>query len=289
MTVSPIIPSGMNPVRDEPTDPVFELDAVGFAYEREPVLMDVSFVIPRGSFFGIIGPNGSGKTTVLKLLNGTLTPGTGAVRFEGKSVDAMSRMQTARRIAHVPQQEGAVFPFSVKASVMLGRYPYRSGPGFETVEDWRLVDEALHVLELDHLRDRSVTTLSGGERHRVMIARALAQATPVILLDEPTAHLDIYHQHAVFALLHTLCRKRGLTIVCVTHELMLSSSYCDHLVLLGAGRVHAHGAASAVLTAENLSACFHVLADVRQTDQGILVHIPPFHHVNMHDGPPHHV
>lgn len=255
--------------------PLFHLSGVRFAYEDAPVLDDVGFDVPVGSLFGVIGPNGSGKSTVLKILHGTLTPQAGTVHLAGKPLDAQPRMEIARRIGYVAQQEDAVFPFSVLATVLLGRYPHRSGPGFETAEDLHHAEEALRLLELGHLRARSVTTLSGGERHRVMIARALAQDAPVLLLDEPTAHLDLYHQHAVFALLRALCR-RGRTVVCVTHELTLASEYCDHLLLLGEGRVHAHGEASAVLTAEHLAACYRVHAEVRHSASGMLVRIPPF-------------
>jgi iron complex transport system ATP-binding protein len=256
--------------------PLFHLSGVRFAYEAAPVLDDIGFDIPAGSLFGIIGPNGCGKTTMLKILHGTLTPQAGTVHLHGKSLATQPRMEVARRIGYVPQQEDAVFPFSVLATVLLGRYPHRSGPGFETDEDLHHAEEALRLLELGHLRSRSVTTLSGGERHRVMIARALAQDASVLLLDEPTAHLDLYHQHAVFALLRALCRWKGRTVVCVTHELTLAAEYCDHLLLLGDGRVHAHGAASAVLTAHHLAACYRVHAEVRHSETGTFVRIPPF-------------
>lgn len=256
--------------------PLLHVVDVGFAYDVAPVLRNVDFTVPAGSLFGIIGPNGSGKSTVLKVLHGTLSPQSGSVHFEGKPLHALSRAQLARRMAFVPQQEEAVFPFSVLATVLLGRHPHRTGPGFETDEDLRHAERALQLLELEHLRTRSLPTLSGGERHRVMIARALAQDTDILLLDEPTAHLDVYHQHAVFALLRALCRNRGRTIVCVTHELTLASSYCDHLLLLGDGRVHAHGEVSDVLTAEHLASCYRVHAEVETCADVVLVRIPPF-------------
>lgn len=256
--------------------PLFHVEDVSFAYDAAPVLHDVDFDVAAGSLFGIIGPNGSGKSTMLKILHGTLSPASGSVYLEGRPLETLPRAQLARRMAFVPQQEDAIFPFSVLATVLLGRHPYRSGPGFETDEDLRHAVNALQLLELQHLRSRSLPTLSGGERHRVMIARALAQDTPILLLDEPTAHLDVYHQHAVFALLRALCRNRGRTVVCVTHELTLASAYCDHLLLLGEGRVHAHGAVSDVLTAAHLASCYRVHAEVEGCAEGVRVRIPPF-------------
>jgi iron complex transport system ATP-binding protein len=233
-----------------------------FGYRAKPLLRDVSLDIPRGGLFCIAGPNGAGKSTLLRLLSGALRAESGSVLLDGADIAAIPPSQRARRIALVPQTEMPAFPYSVRAMVLFGRHPWLSGFGLERAEDFAVVDEALRLLGIGHLAQRSVTELSGGEYHRVSIARALAQATPVLLLDEPNAHLDLRAQHELFRVLDALHRARGRTVVCVTHDLDLAARYADSIALFAEGRLLALGPPREVITADSIRACYGVEAGV---------------------------
>ncbi|MFJ3496904.1 ABC transporter ATP-binding protein [Streptomyces sp. NPDC086091] len=227
------------------------------------VVDGVSFTVPPGSFTGLVGPNGSGKSTVLRLLAGLRRPSSGSALLDGRTISATKRREVARRLAFVAQETSADVEASVRDVVLLGRAPHR-GRSATTGDDARAVERAMAAMDVSALADRSWSSLSGGERQRVNIARALAQDTASLLLDEPTNHLDISHRLDLMELL----AGSAATVVAALHELDLAARYCDHLVLLDAGRVAASGPPAAVLTPELLRRVYRVRATVRDGPDG---------------------
>ena len=247
--------------------PAIQLEGISFRYGDVTVLRDASIDVRQGDFVCIVGPNGAGKTTLLRVMTQYFPPAEGRALLFGLAERERSAKERARRIALVPQSEDMVFPYSVRTMVLLGRYPHLSGFGFESPADHEAADRAIAVTGLTELASRPVTQLSGGEQHRVTIARALAQETPVLLLDEPNAHLDLKHQTELFELLLSLNREQGRTIVCVTHDLNLAAQYASRVGILSGGRIAAIGAPEDVLTPASIAAHFGVAAEVRRSDE----------------------
>ncbi len=246
---------------------MLQVDNVSFAFDRRPggalVLDDVSLEVPAGSIVALLGPNGSGKTTLLRVLAGLLAPQAGRVRLGGRDVRTLSRRELARRLAVVPQDTHAAFDFSVLDLVLMGRYPHLGTFELEGADDVAIARDALAATGTAGLEDRRFSTLSGGEKQRVVIAAALAQAAGVLLLDEPTASLDLGFQIEIAALLGRLNAERGVTIVVSTHDLNLAASLARDVVLLQRGRVLARGGLADVLTVDHIRALYGVDADVR--------------------------
>jgi iron complex transport system ATP-binding protein len=242
------------------------LDAIDVAFAYDPhgrlVVDGVSLAVGRGEIVGLLGPNGSGKTTMLRLLSGTLTATRGTVRLETTPIGSLSRRELAQRIAVVPQETHSAFDFSALEIVMMGRYPHLGAFELEGADDLAIAREALAATGTRALESRQFTTLSGGEKQRVVIASALAQAAEILLLDEPTASLDLGFQIDITSLLAQLNRDRAVTMVVSTHDLNLAASLCTTLVLLKAGRVIAAGATREVLTRDHVRALYGVDADV---------------------------
>jgi iron complex transport system ATP-binding protein len=254
-------------------------DNLRFTYRggsaRAAVLDGVSLSIDRGAVVGVLGPNGSGKTTLLKMLAGVLRPDSGAVRLEGTTVGAMPRAAVARRIAIVPQETHPAFEYTVLEMVLMGRYPHLGPFEVEGPDDVRLAREALAATGTAAFESRYFDTLSGGEKQRVVIAAALAQAADVLLLDEPTASLDLAYQLEIAALVTRLNRERGCTLVLSTHDLNLAAAVCGRVVLIRDGRTLASGATADVLTPANIRRTFDVDAEVSHHDAaGHLVVVP---------------
>ena len=249
-----------------PEEPLLELDGVGFGFGGPPVLEGVDLVLGPGSFHGIVGPNGAGKTTLLDLLAGLKRPAQGRVLLSGRPMDGRPRGELARELALVPQEYSINFPFSVGEVVMMGRHPHIPRFGLPTEKDRDLVKEALETMELGHLAGKYVTQLSGGEKQRVILARALAQDTAALLLDEPTANLDIRHALAALTVVAGRVRSQGRTAVAVMHDLNLAAAFCDRLIFLDKGRILAAGPTDRVLTAANVASVFGVEAKVREDD-----------------------
>jgi iron complex transport system ATP-binding protein len=257
-------------------------DSVSFSYAKAraeagalTVLDKVSVSIPKGGLVGILGPNGSGKTTLLRLLSGTRRPTSGRVLLEDRPLDRYSRRDVARRIAVVPQETELAFEYSVLEMVLMGRHPHLGLFEVEGPADLAIAREMLRVTGTAALEQRRFSTLSGGEKQRVVIAAALTQASDVLLLDEPTASLDLAYQLEVASLLTELNRTRGVTIAVSTHDLNLAAAICQQLVLLKAGQVLAHGRTAEVLTPANVRALYDVDADVHLHEQsGHLVVVP---------------
>ncbi len=212
------------------------LQDVTFAYRPgDPVLDRVSFALETGSFLAVVGPNGAGKSTLIGLLAGWLKPFSGRIDIDGQDIRSYKPHQLAARVAVVRQEYAPAFGFSVAETVLMARTPYYGPLGFDTQSDRDLAAQALELTDTARFADRPLHQLSGGERQRVFIARALAQDTPIILLDEPTSFLDLRHQIEVYDLLQSIRRDRGRTIVAVTHEVNLAVQYCDHTLLLETG------------------------------------------------------
>jgi len=233
-----------------------EAERVGFAYGRRAVLDGVTLDVSPGELVGVIGPNGAGKTTLVRVLAGVLAPSTGVVRLAGRPLRSYRRREVARRLAVVPQDAHVQFPFTALEIVLMGRAAHLPRLGFPRPRDLAIARASMQRLEVGHVEDRSLDHVSGGERQRVLLARALAQEPDVLLLDEPTTHLDLRHQAGIHDVLRELVRTRGTAIVSVLHDLNLAAMYCDRLVLLAEGRVARVGSPAEVLTAEALSGAY---------------------------------
>ena len=229
---------------------------------RRLVLDRVSATIPRGGIVGILGPNGSGKTTLLRLLSGTRVPTSGQVLLDDVPLTRVSRRAIARRIAVVPQETQLTFEYTVMEMVLMGRHPHLGLFEMEGPNDLAVARDALRVTGTSQLEDRRFSTLSGGEKQRVVIASALAQASDILLLDEPTASLDLRYQLEVAALLARLNAERTMSLVISTHDLNLAAALCRTIVMLREGRVLAAGPTAEVLTAAHVRALYDVDADV---------------------------
>jgi iron complex transport system ATP-binding protein len=236
---------------------------VGFAYDpRHPVLAGVSLDVRAGALIGVLGPNGSGKTTLLGLLAGMRRPTSGSVALDDRPLASYTRRELAVRMAVVPQETHLAFDYSVMEMVLMGRHPHLGLFEVEGPADLAVARDALAATGVAHLEDRDFATLSGGEKQKVIIAAALAQATDVLLLDEPTSSLDLGAQLDIGQLLVELNTTRGVTVVVSTHDLALATGICRELVLLRQGRVLAAGATAEVLTPHHVRALYDVDADI---------------------------
>jgi iron complex transport system ATP-binding protein len=231
--------------------------SLGDNFELHPLDFDAS----PGQVVGILGPNGSGKTTLLRLLAGAIEATQGRVEFKGINLAEWSPRDLAQSLAVVPQKSELQFPFTTEQVVLFGRTPYLSGLGFERERDRQVANEAMALTHVAHLRGRMFPNLSGGEQQRVCIARGLAQEPELLLLDEPTASLDLQHRVSVFQLLKQRARS-GLSVVVVLHDLNLAAQWCDRLYLLKDGALFAAGDADQVLTAETILEVFSVEVSV---------------------------
>jgi iron complex transport system ATP-binding protein len=235
------------------------LEAVELALAGRPVLRGVSLRLAAGELVGLVGRNGAGKTSLLRVAGGVLRPDAGRVLLAGDALEALPRREVARRLAVVAQDSAIPFAFSVAELVLMGRSPHLGLLGFESAHDREVAAAALTRLGIEELAGRSVLELSGGERQLVMIARALAQQTPVLLLDEPTTHLDLPHQLQVLGLARALAGE-GRAVLAVSHDLALLGHFCDRLALLADGRLEA-GPPAEILRPDRLRAAFGIDLD----------------------------
>jgi iron complex transport system ATP-binding protein len=236
-----------------------ELRDVRFGYANRPdFLGPISWFIARGQCVAIVGPNGAGKSTLIRLIAGLLTSREGDLKFQGRSLSSMSSRDRARHIGFLPQRTPESLDFTVRDVVLMGRYPHRSMGLFESAGDHRIADEAMRRTGVIEFADRSIDTLSGGEAQRVHLAAVLAQQTDLLLLDEPTASLDIKHQFDVFEILRDFLKPDGPAVVVVTHDVNLAAMFCSHVLLLHEGRPVAAGTPQEVLTANRLRAVYEV-------------------------------
>ena len=258
--------------------PTFDIRDLSFRYDRGPdrgwAFKHFTYSIKAGTIVGIIGPNGSGKTSLLKLLMGLLRPESGEIHVFGKPIGALSPVKLARRIAFVPQDMPQLFSLTLGELVLMGRFPFHqpfAGWGWDSSDDVRRATHAMHGMEIAALADRMMSDVSGGERQRAMIARALTQDPEVLLLDEPTAFLDLHHQLDIARKLRQLNREQGLTVVMVSHDLNLASQCCDQLVLLHQGAIARQGCPADVIRPEVLEPVYRCEVIV---DQHPRSHVP---------------
>lgn len=241
-----------------------------FGYEGQAVLDGVALELEPGELVALVGPNGAGKTTLLHLLCGIHMPSAGEVRLGERLLGELHRREIARQVALVPQDIRSDFSFTVREVVAMGRTPHLGRFRPEGAEDVAAVERALEATETPHLGERPLTELSGGERQRVHIARALAQETEILLLDEPTASLDVEHQLQILGLLRERAVE-GRAVMAAIHDLSLAARFCDRILVLSERRIAASGPPEAVVTAESLEKFFRIRGRVERDANGVVV------------------
>ena len=243
-------------------EPILVLDDVHAGYGGRAVLRGVSLAVRPGEVVGLVGPNGSGKTTVVRVVSRALRPSGGRVLVQGKDPHELSGRAAARLVAVVPQELAPAFSFTALEMVLMGRTPYRAAFGGGSPDDWARTRAAMTAASVQHLADRPVEELSGGEWQRVVLAQALAQDAPVLLLDEPTSHLDVRHVVDVLSIVRGLAEREGTAVLVILHDLNLATAVCDRLVVLHRGEIVQDGPPGSVVTEGLLRDVYGVEADV---------------------------
>lgn len=252
-----------------------EVENLEFEYKDDLVLENISFNIEEGMFTSIIGPNGSGKSTLLKLLSNIYYSESGKILIDNKDINSFKKRDLARKIALVPQDTIIDYEFTVEEIVLMGRHPYKERFEKENTNDFEIVKEALDMTNTYHLKDRVITELSGGERQRVIISRALAQDPSIILLDEPTSHLDINHQIEILNLLKKLNKEKGTTIILVIHDINLGIRYSDEIIMLNKGRIIAKGTPEKVITKDNIELAYNMQVEIDRNKHTNAIYLTP--------------
>ena len=259
-------------------NPGVRASGLEFSYRSRPVLRGLSLSVDAGEMVGIVGPNGVGKSTLLRLLSGSLSPSSGAVSINGSQIARLKPMERARAVAVVSQNPSAPDGLTALEMVLMGRNPYLGLLQWEGREDVAIALRMMELVNCFELADRLVTSLSGGERQRVFIARALAQQAPVLMLDEPTAHLDIGYQSSILDTIEAVRKKLEVTVIAAMHDLALAARYCDRLALIADGTIFALGPPHLVLTPDTLSSVFGVEVSIlRHPVDGTPVPVPLSH------------
>lgn len=255
--------------------PLIDLQDISYSYtvknqkqDNEFTLDDINLKVEHGEFITVLGQNGSGKSTLLRIIGGSIIPKQGKAMLNGRELRHYSRKSIARSIAVVPQASVTIFPFSVYEIVMMGRTPYLNMWGYESAEDKKIVNEALEMVEISHLRHKGINEVSGGEAQRAYIARAIAQQPGLILLDEANSHLDIKHQISIFNLIRELNTGRKMTVIAISHDLNMAGYYSNRIILMKNGRIHMDDSVSNVLTEENILQVFGVDSRVEVLPSG---------------------
>jgi iron complex transport system ATP-binding protein len=226
------------------------LAQISFSYRTQRVLQDITLEIPRQSLLALIGPNGGGKTTLLRVMSKALKPQQGTVLLDDRPLESYSARSLARKLAVISSEQHFEFPFSVADVVAMGRFPHLNRLERMSDKDWEIVHDAMEKTAVIDFRNRSISQLSSGEKQRVLIARAIAQQPAILMLDEPNAHLDINHQIAVFNLLRALNRQHHMTVIVVLHDLSAAAAFCETMMLLHRGQVVRIGTPGEVITRE---------------------------------------
>jgi iron complex transport system ATP-binding protein len=242
-------------------------------YDGREIIKGVSFEVKKGDFWGIIGPNGAGKTTLFRVMTKILPIWQGKILYEGKDLNKISNKELAKKVAVLPQILEISFSFTVLEFVMMGRFPHLNR--FERIKtsDLEIVENALEVTDVLPLKDRKINELSGGERQRVLLAQNLAQEPQILLLDEPTTHLDITHQVEILDLVKKLGKEKCLTIIAILHDLNLASEYCEQLILLNEGRIFKSGTSEEVLTYQNIEDVYKTVVVVDKSPVSFKPHL----------------
>jgi iron complex transport system ATP-binding protein len=255
---------------------LLRIDGVYCSYDSLDVLRDITFDVPSAALFGIVGPNGSGKTTLIRCISRVLEPVGGVVWLDNDMLSTMSFREVARRVGVVPQTTRPGFAFTAYEIVAMGRTPYIGRLQMESEEDSAVVESAMHSTDTWHLRSRMFSELSGGEQQRVVIARALAQEPRILLLDEPTSHLDLGYQLQIMDMIEGLAKQRNLIVVAIFHDLNLAVRYCENVALLNQGFVEEVGGTLEVLTNKNIEKVYGVQVSVeRSPATGVVTIVPP--------------
>ncbi len=242
---------------------LFKTDGVSFTYDVTPVLQDINLNLQVGKFYGIVGPNGCGKTTLLDLLIGSRSAASGNILLRDKPIQTYNRRSLARILALVPQEFDTGFGFTVEEIVLMGRHPYIERFGSPSPADWDAVEKAMSLIGITELRKRYINTLSGGQKQRTIVARALAQNTSVLLFDEATSSLDIKYTLHIFNIGRQLVQE-GKTVIAVIHNLNLAAAYCDDIIFMKDGTIQLAGPTAETLTPKTIADIFDVEANVTQ-------------------------
>ncbi|MCA1625691.1 MAG: ABC transporter ATP-binding protein [Acidobacteria bacterium] len=237
---------------------MLKVQNITIGYGKSEVIKNVSFVLQNGEILAVLGANGAGKTTLLRALNGILPIRKGEISLDGKNIKNYSRREIARKTAVVAQENETKFPVTVLEFILAGRFAHGNAFGWETENDLQIAENALEMCDLKDYASRLMNELSGGERQRVVLARALVTEAKILLLDEPTANLDLAHQAMMFRLVRERCKSCESSAIIITHDLNLASEFADEILLLKRGKVLAKGKPEAVLTSENLQTTFDV-------------------------------
>lgn len=243
-------------------EPILQIEDLSFAYRKnshaipETILNNISFRLKPKEILAIVGPNGAGKSTLIKIISRVLLPQTGRILLKGKDLRQINQKALARIVAVLPQETLSTFNYSVEEMVLMGRAPYKWGLGWETRRDYDILKKVQELAGIEKFSRRSFPELSSGEKKRVLIARALAQEADILLLDEPTANLDLKFQTTIFDLLTKLNREQGISIIVVSHDLNLTADYCQRLIMLKDGIIHKNGTPEEVITQETVANVF---------------------------------
>ncbi len=254
---------------------ILNVNQMGFRYDQAAILQNISFNVPSGSFVSILGPNGSGKTTLLKNLCGLLSPKDGTITLCNREIKNFRQKDFAKFVAVVHQSSNTGFSFSVFDTVLMGRFPYIKKLQGETTKDINIAEEAMKSTGVWHLREKDVREISGGERQRVMIARALTQEPDLLILDEPISNLDIKFQISILELCKRLNKEKGITIVTTLHDINLAGQYSDYILLLNKGRVVDQNEPRKVLTVENIEKVYEIQVEILERGNEIFPYIIP--------------
>lgn len=245
--------------------PILTIENITAGYHSKPVIQDINLKITAGEFLGIIGPNGSGKSTLIRVIGRYKKPWSGHIWLRGEDIHQMHAGTVAKSVAVVPQEIQVAFPYTVEEIVFLGRLPYLKWWRKEDEEDYRIVEGCLKRIYAGDICGKLWHELSSGEKQKVVIAKALAQEPEILLLDEPTSHLDINHQLEIMQILSQMNRNEGVTIVAVLHDLNLASIYCSRLAALNHGNLFSVGSPEEVITAENVRSLYGAKVEVEKS------------------------
>lgn len=237
-----------------------------FSYNSQPILQDVNLDIQQGMVVSIVGPNGAGKSTLLKCMARLLKPQAGTVHLDGKDIAGKNSRELAKAMGYVPQNTRDIFPFTVLETVLMGRKPHVTWDVGD--EDFRVVTQVMQFLGIEHLAERPLDQLSGGQRQKVFVARALAQQPAIFLFDEPTSNLDVRHQLEVFATIKQLAENEGRTVIVVVHDLNIAARFSDMMVMLKNGTIYAAGKPEEVITEDNIEKVYNVSSTIIETKYG---------------------
>ncbi len=247
---------------------MLRIDELEFAYDTHQVIRGVSFEAHSGEVIGVIGPNGCGKTTLFRLIMGAYKPSKGTISINGQNIDQLSSLDRSELLAYVPQNPDSPQGFTVGELVMMGRNPYLSLIDWGKPEDFVIAEKALLKTGLTDYIDRPLDHLSGGERQSAFIAMAMAQETQLLLLDEPTANLDLRNQAILMSMVYELSRENETTVIMAMHDLTLAAQWCDKLIMLLNGSVFTEGSPEIVLTAENINLVYDTKVEIQYSSEG---------------------